>query len=49
MIQGIKKGIFTLVIGCLCLNSVNAARSCSVSEKAELNKILPNIAFFGRW
>ena len=41
--QRLKKLMFALLISVMYLSSVNAARSCSTSEKAELNKILPNI------
>ncbi len=41
--QRLKKLMFAVLISVMCLSSVNAARSCSTSEKAELNKILPNI------
>lgn len=41
--QRLKKIMFALLISVIGLNSVNAAKSCSISEKAEFNKILPNI------
>ena len=41
--QRLKNLMFAVLISVMCLDSVSAARSCSTSEKAELNKILPNI------
>lgn len=41
--QRLKKLMFALLISVIGLSSVSAAKSCSTSEIAEFNKILPNI------